>query len=40
MPDYDFRISRANRVKDAHERIVAALDAEGRVFSTQDLVKL
>ena len=41
MAEYDYRISRANRVKDAHERIVAALDAgERRVFSTQDLVKL
>ena len=41
MPAYDFRISRANRVKEAHERIRAALDgAEQRVFSTQDLARL
>jgi predicted transcriptional regulator of viral defense system len=39
--DYGYRISRANRVKDAHEKIVTALDAgEQRVFSTQELVKL
>ena len=41
MADYDFRISRASRIRDAREKIAAALDAEGhRVFSTQDLVKL
>jgi predicted transcriptional regulator of viral defense system len=41
MADYAFRISRASRVKEAHERIVAALNKAGqRVFSTQDLVKL
>jgi len=41
MPEYDYRISRINRIKDAHEKIVAALDAEERrVFGAQDLAKL
>lgn len=41
MANYQFRISKAARVKEAHEKIVAVLDNDGRrVFAKQDLVKL
>lgn len=41
MADFDYRISRASKVKEARGRIVKALDEAGkRVFSTQDLVNL
>lgn len=41
MTDYIYRISKANRVRDAREKIKNALDEEGkRVFGQQELVKL
>lgn len=41
MANYQFRISKAARVKEAQEKIVAVLDNDGRrVFAQQDLVKL
>jgi len=40
MVDY-YRIARANRVREAEQKVVAALNSEGRrVFSHQDLVNL
>jgi hypothetical protein len=41
MAKYEFRISKAVRVKEAREKMVAALDHDGRrVFGRQDLVRL
>jgi predicted transcriptional regulator of viral defense system len=41
MADYMYRISKANRVREAREKITSALDEEGkRVFGQQELVKL
>jgi hypothetical protein len=41
MANYQFRISKAARVKEAQEKIVAVFDDDGRrVFAPQDLVKL
>jgi hypothetical protein len=41
MADYAFRISKAARVKEAREKIISALDEDGRrVFSPQDLAQL
>lgn len=41
MPDYGFRVSKAARVKEAKEKIIAVLDEDGRrVFSPQDLILL
>src|SRR5271165_1788681 len=41
MADYTYRIAKANRVRDAREKIRSALDGEGkRVFGQQELVKL
>jgi predicted transcriptional regulator of viral defense system len=41
MANYQYRISKAVRVKEARKKMVAALDATGqRVFGQQDLVKL
>ncbi|MFN0169286.1 MAG: hypothetical protein ACKV22_22925 [Bryobacteraceae bacterium] len=41
MADYAFRITKAARVKEAREKIISALDEDGRrVFSPQDLIQL
>lgn len=41
MTNYQFRISKAARVKEAQEKIVAVFDDDGRrVFAQQDLIKL